>query len=87
MIEFERGCAKTRLRLSFWTMGFLIGTMSLGEVAQVTAAFVIVQVALNWLVDNYTGLADCLSPTNRVASLLLAFDQLDDVPPGGRSGS
>jgi vitamin B12/bleomycin/antimicrobial peptide transport system ATP-binding/permease protein len=56
---------------------YLVGAMSLGEVAQVTAAFVIVQAALNWLVDNYAGLADCLSSINRVASLLLALDQLD----------
>jgi putative ATP-binding cassette transporter len=56
---------------------YLVGTMSLGEVAQVTAAFVTVQAALNWLVDNYSSLADCLSSVNRVASLLLALDQLD----------
>lgn len=56
---------------------YLIGTMSLGEVAQVTAAFITVQAALNWLVDNYPGLADCLSSINRVAALLLALDKLD----------
>lgn len=55
---------------------YLVGTMSLGEVAQVAAAFITVQAALNWLVDNYSGLADCLSSVNRVASLLLALDQL-----------
>lgn len=55
---------------------YLVGTMSLGEVAQVTAAFVIVQAALNWLVENYSGLADCLSSINRVAALLLALDHL-----------
>jgi uncharacterized protein YjbJ (UPF0337 family) len=32
---------------------------------------------LNWLVDNYSGLADCLSSVNRVASLLLALDDLE----------
>jgi len=55
---------------------YLVGTMSLGEVAQVTAAFVIVQAALNWLVENYSGLADFLSSINRVAALLSALDQL-----------
>jgi putative ATP-binding cassette transporter len=35
--------------------------MSLGEVAQVTAAFVTVQAALNWVVEHYSGLADCAS--------------------------
>ena len=56
---------------------YLVGTMSLGEVAQVTAAFVIVQAALNWLVENYAGVADCLSSVNRVASFLIALDELD----------
>ena len=36
-----------------------------------------VQTALNWLVDNYPGLAECLSSVNRVAALLQALDELD----------
>jgi putative ATP-binding cassette transporter len=56
---------------------YLIGTMTLGEVAQVTAAFIIVQSALNWLVENYPGVADCLSSINRVASLLIALEPSD----------
>lgn len=59
---------------------YLVGTMSLGEVAQAAAAFVTVQAALNWLVDNFPGLADCLSSVKRVASLLVA---LDEVAPCG----
>jgi len=34
------------------------GTMTLGEVMQAASAFVIVQVAFSWLVDNYPRLAD-----------------------------
>ena len=60
---------------------YLVGTMSLGEVAQAAAAFVTVQAALNWLVDNFPGLADCLSSINRVASLLVALDEVDPRPP------
>jgi putative ATP-binding cassette transporter len=56
---------------------YLVGTMSLNEVAQATAAFVTVQAALNWVVENYSGLADCLSSVNRVASLQLALGQLE----------
>jgi len=56
---------------------YLVGTMSLGDVAQATAAFLTVQTALNWLVDNYPAVADCLSPVNRVASLLIALDEFD----------
>ena len=56
---------------------YLVGTMSLGEAAQAVAAFVMVQTALNWLVDNYPGLAECLSSVNRVGALLAALDELD----------
>jgi putative ATP-binding cassette transporter len=56
---------------------YLTGTMSLGEVAQVTSAFIIVLGALNWMVENYSGMADCLSSINRVGSLLLALDDLE----------
>ena len=70
---------------------YLIGTMSLGQAAQAVAAFVMVQTALNWLVDNYPGLAECLSSVNRVGSLLLALDELDrdgeDHPDGGPASS
>jgi putative ATP-binding cassette transporter len=53
---------------------FLTGTMSLGELTQSAAAFVTVQSAFNWLVDNYGRLADWRSSVNRVASLLLVLD-------------
>jgi putative ATP-binding cassette transporter len=56
---------------------YLAGTMSLGEAAQAVAAFVTVQASLNWLVDNYGALAECLSSVNRVASLLQALDEID----------
>ena len=51
--------------------------MSLGETAPAVAAFVTVQAALSSLVDNYVALAECLSSMNRVASLLLALDQIE----------
>jgi putative ATP-binding cassette transporter len=56
---------------------YLDGAMALGEVMQVAAAFVTVQGALNWFVDNYQRLADWISSVNRVSSLLLAFDRVD----------
>ncbi len=55
---------------------FLAGTMSLGELTQAAAAFVVVQGAFNWLVDNYPRLADWRSAVNRVAQLLLALDEV-----------
>ncbi len=56
---------------------YLMGTMSLGEVVQAGAAFVVVQGAFNWFMDNYTRLAEWASSANRVASLLLALDEVD----------
>jgi vitamin B12/bleomycin/antimicrobial peptide transport system ATP-binding/permease protein len=55
---------------------YLAGTMSLGELTQAAAAFVIVQGAFNWLVDNYQRLADWRSAANRLVTLLLALDEL-----------
>jgi len=55
---------------------YLAGTMTLGELTQASAAFVTVQVAFNWLVDNYQRLSDWRSAVSRVATLLLALDQV-----------
>lgn len=49
---------------------YLVDAMTLGEVIQASAAFVIVQGAFNWVVDNYPRVADWLSSVNRVALLL-----------------
>jgi putative ATP-binding cassette transporter len=59
------------------TPKYLVGTMSLGEVVQAAAAFVVVQGAFSWFTDNYAGLAQWASSANRVASLLLALDEID----------
>jgi putative ATP-binding cassette transporter len=54
---------------------YLAGDLSLGEVMQLAAAFVIVQSAFNWLVDNYPRIAEWLSSVNRVALLLAALER------------
>lgn len=56
---------------------YVQGAMLLGEVTQAAAAFVAVQGAFNWLVDNYPRLAEWLSSANRVGTLLGAFDRLE----------
>jgi len=55
---------------------YLSGAMTLGELTQASAAFVTVQVAFNWLVDNYGRLSDWRSAVSRVAVLLLALDEV-----------
>ena len=57
---------------------YLDGAMSLGELTQAAAAFVVVQGAFNWVVDNYQRLADWRSSAHRVATLLLAIDELEE---------
>lgn len=60
---------------------YLAGAMSLGELTQSAAAFVVVQSAFNWLVDNYQRVADWESAAHRVATLLLALDDLEAKDP------
>ena len=59
---------------------YLAGTMTLGELTQASAAFVTLQIAFNWLVDNYQRLSDWRSAVRRVAALLLAFDEIEHLP-------
>ena len=59
------------------TPKYITGAMTLGEVVQAAAAFAIVQTAFNWISDSYGRLAEWRSSANRVASLLLALDQID----------
>ncbi len=56
---------------------YLSSAMSLGELTQSAAAFIVVQGAFNWLVDNYQRFADWRSSVHRVATLLLALDELE----------
>jgi len=58
---------------------FLAGSMTLGELTQAAAAFVMVQAAFNWIVDNYQRLADWRSAASRVATLLQALDDVDRI--------
>ena len=56
---------------------YVMGSVTLGEVTQAAAAFVAVQGAFNWVVDNYPRLAEWRSSANRVGILLDSFDRLD----------
>lgn len=56
---------------------YVAGTISLGQVTQSAAAFVAVQGAFNWLVDNYPRLAEWMSSAYRVGVLLSALDEFE----------
>ena len=62
---------------------YLDGSMSLGQVMQAAAAFVQVQTAFNWLVDNYPRLADWAASARRVAGLIATLDKLDEIERSG----
>lgn len=61
---------------------YLSGEMSLGGVVQVAAAFVAVQNAFNWLLDNFMRIAEWLAAARRVNELADALERVDHGPPG-----
>ena len=62
---------------------FLAGNMSLGQVMQAASAFVIVQTAFAWLVDNYPRFANWNANARRVASLIASLDALQEAEKSG----
>ncbi len=63
---------------------YLSGEMSLGGVVQVAAAFVQVQIAFNWLLENFMRIAEWLASARRVNELAQAIDQLESLPEDER---
>jgi vitamin B12/bleomycin/antimicrobial peptide transport system ATP-binding/permease protein len=65
---------------------FLDGAMTLGAVMQAASAFIIVQGAFNWLVDNYPQLAEWTASARRVASVQMSLDELEraEIDRAGR---
>ncbi len=60
---------------------YLAGEMSLGGVVQVAAAFVQVQIAFNWIVENFMRIAEWLASARRVNELTDAIDILERPSP------
>jgi putative ATP-binding cassette transporter len=65
---------------------YVAGAMSLGEVMQAVSAFMIVQAAFSWLVENYPRLADWTASASRVASLWVSLDRLQRAESEGTTG-
>jgi vitamin B12/bleomycin/antimicrobial peptide transport system ATP-binding/permease protein len=59
--------------------------MSLGGVVQVAAAFIQVQIAFNWVVENFMRIAEWLASARRVMDLVEAIDRLESES-GARTG-
>lgn len=66
---------------------FLEGSMTLGSVTQAAAAFVQVQVAFNWLVDNFPRLSQWAASARRVGSLETSLDHLEELDEPGTVGA
>ena len=64
---------------------YVAGAMTLGEVMQAAAAFVQVQSAFNWLLENYPRLAGWAASARRVGSLLASIDHLEAAGVPGAS--
>jgi len=56
---------------------YLSGEMSLGDVVQVAAAFVAVQNAFNWVLDNFMRIAEWLASARRVDELARALGAIE----------
>jgi putative ATP-binding cassette transporter len=73
---------------------FLAGDMTLGDLMQAAAAFLQVQLSLNWLADNALSIANWSASARRVAVLDLAMEEREAIAaeevvvafPKGRTG-
>jgi putative ATP-binding cassette transporter len=61
--------------------------MTLGQVMQATAAFIQVQYAFNWIVDNYAKIAEWTASARRVSGLMISLDHLDQIDEDGSLGT
>jgi putative ATP-binding cassette transporter len=64
--------------LLFAAPKYFSGELTLGEVTQLAGAFVQVQMAISWLVDNYNRIAECYASARRVMVLVEACDAVDE---------
>lgn len=63
--------------LLFAAPKYISGELSLGQVTQLAAAFVQVQIAISWVVDNYNRVAEWYASARRVMDIVEACDAMD----------
>jgi putative ATP-binding cassette transporter len=63
--------------LLFAAPKYLTGELTLGEVTQLAAAFVEVQIAISWVVDNYNRVAEWYASARRVMDVVDACEAID----------
>jgi vitamin B12/bleomycin/antimicrobial peptide transport system ATP-binding/permease protein len=64
--------------LIFATPKYMAGQLTLGEAMQLSAAFVQVQIAISWIVDNYNKIADWYASARRIIELTDACEQVPE---------
>ena len=67
--------------LLFAAPKYLAGDLTLGQVTQLAAAFVQVQIAISWVVDNYNRVAEWYASARRVMDIVTACDAIDGEIP------
>jgi putative ATP-binding cassette transporter len=63
--------------LLFAAPKYISGELTLGQVTQLAAAFVQVQIAISWVVDNYSRVAEWYASARRVMDIVDACDTID----------
>ena len=63
--------------LLFAAPKYISGDLSLGQVTQLAAAFVQVQIAISWVVDNYNRVAEWYASARRVMDIVNACEAID----------
>ncbi len=63
--------------LLFAAPKYISGDLTLGQVTQLAAAFVQVQIAISWVVDNYSRVAEWYASARRVMDIVDACDVID----------
>lgn len=63
--------------LLFAAPKYISGDLTLGQVTQLAAAFIQVQIAISWVVDNYNRVAEWYASARRVMDIVDACDAMD----------
>jgi vitamin B12/bleomycin/antimicrobial peptide transport system ATP-binding/permease protein len=75
------GPMKPIVPLLFAAPKYLSGDLTLGQVTQLAAAFIEVQIAISWVVDNYNRVAEWYASGRRVMDIVEACDAIDGELP------
>jgi putative ATP-binding cassette transporter len=75
------GPMKPVIPLLFAAPKYLSGDLTLGQVTQLAAAFIEVQIAISWVVDNYNRVAEWYASGKRVMDIVDACDGIDGEIP------